>query len=363
MHRLTARTVELINIPSPSLAEADILAWVAAQLPADWRVVHEHGEWVVAQRGDAGPGLLLGGHVDTVPAQGNLPAQLRDGVIAGLGASDMKGGVAVMLELAERLSGTGGPQATGPEAAVLTPAVPVTLLFFAREELAVALSPISRLLAELPELRQAQLVVMLEPTDNVVEVGCLGNIVATARFEGVSAHSARPWLGRSAVDLALPALARIAARPPVEVHVSGHTFTEVVSVVGLEAGVADNVIPPLLEARINYRYAPGREPAAAEAELLELLADASETEILSNAPAGAVPDANPWVAALARESGQAPRPKLAWTTVAEFGAAGIDAVNFGPGAPAAAHKADEWIETAALERCFEVLRAVIEGGP
>jgi succinyl-diaminopimelate desuccinylase len=355
MDRLTHRTVELINIPSPSLAEAEILAWVAARIPDGFAISHEPGEWVVARWGD-GPGLVLGGHVDTVPAQGNLPAQVRHGVISGLGASDMKGGVAVMLELAEWLSGAGGMPAAGPGVRSLT------LIFFAREELSVALSPIATLLERAPEIHEAELVVMLEPTDCVVEVGCLGNIVATARFDGVACHSARPWLGRSAVDAALPALARIAAREPVAVDVGGHTFTEVVNVVGVQAGVADNVIPPACELRVNFRYAPGRDPAGAEAELRELLADATGVEIDSHAPAGAVPEGNRLLDALARASGAAPRPKIAWTTVAEFAQAGIDAVNFGPGDPAAAHRADEWIEMAGLERCYATLRALIAEG-
>ncbi len=355
MDRLTERTLELINIPSESRAEADALAWVASRIPAGWEVSHEPGEWVVARLGN-GPGIALGGHVDTVPAQDNLPARIADGVIRGLGASDMKGGIAVMLELAEWLSRTGGPQATGPGGP------PVSLFFFAREELPVALSPISRMLAAEPQIAEAELVVMLEPTDCAVEVGCLGNIIATARFEGVACHSARPWLGSNAIDAAIPALARLAGRGPLEVTVEGHVFTEVVSAVAIDAGVADNVIPPLAELRVNYRYAPGRDPADAEGDVLALLSDATSAEIVSHAPAGAVPRANRWLDALAEASGQAPRPKLAWTTVAEFGAAGIDAVNFGPGAPAAAHKADEWIETDALERCFSVLRDVIAGG-
>jgi succinyl-diaminopimelate desuccinylase len=355
MDRLTARTVELIDIPSPSLSEAEILAWIAARLPDSFTIMHEPGEWVVAQLG-SGPGLVLAGHVDTVPEQGNLPARVDGGIIAGLGASDMKGGLAVMLELAEWLAGTGVPQAAGPGASA------VTLLFFAREELAVALSPVKRIIAEIPQVANAELVVVLEPTACAVEVGCLGNIVATARFEGIACHSARPWLGRSALDDALPTLSRIAARAPVEVTVAGHLFTEVANVVGIDAGVADNVIPPVAELRVNYRYAPGREPAAAEAEVLELLGGATSAEIVSHAPAAAVPTGNRWVDALAAASGMPPRPKIAWTPVAEFAAAGIDAVNFGPGDPSAAHRADEWIETAALTRCFTALRRLIAEG-
>jgi succinyl-diaminopimelate desuccinylase len=350
INRLVARTMELIDIPSVSRYEAPILELIASLIPSDWSVRHEPDEWVVAGYG-TGPGLILAGHVDTVPEQGNLPARISQGVISGLGASDMKGGLAVMLEVADWMVST--PHARVPS---------VTLIFFAREEISVAHSPLDRLLSENPAIAEAELAVMLEPTDCVVEVGCLGNILAVARFDGIACHSARPWQGCNAVHSALPTLARVADAHHIEVDVSGYTFTESVSVVGIEAGLADNVVPDTATARVNYRYSPARSRDDAEARIGSLLEGASHVEILSHASAAAIPATNPLLEKLVATTGEKPRAKIAWTPVAEFASAGLDAVNFGPGSPLAAHRADEWIDVAALERCFSAIVQTIRGG-
>jgi succinyl-diaminopimelate desuccinylase len=130
---------------------------------------------------------------------------------------------------------------------------------------------------------------------------------------------------------------------------------EVMSVTRFSGGIADNVIPGEATARINYRYAPGRSPQDAEARLREICEPHGSVEILSNGPSGPVPQGNPLVDRL-RAAGQlALEPKQAWTPVAEFGQAGVDAVNFGPGDPAHAHQGAELVRIAALERCLGVL--------
>ena len=95
--RLAERTLELVNIPSESRHEAEIAAYVrdAVGSPA-W---DEDDTLWYGRR----PQVVLAGHFDTVPAQGNVPGSIEDGAVVGLGASDMKGGVAVMIELAQEL--------------------------------------------------------------------------------------------------------------------------------------------------------------------------------------------------------------------------------------------------------------------
>ena len=328
--RLATRTLELIDIPSESRQEAPLAAHVGGTLAA-----RDLGDTALL----AGPGsrILLAGHLDTVPAQDNRPGRRDGDTVHGLGASDMKGALAVMVELA--LAGT-----------------PVDCLFFGREELPVADSALTPLLAREP-LRY-DLVVMMEPTANVVQAGCLGNVNATWSFDGRSGHSARPWLADNAVERAAEGIVALAAHAPEPRDFDGLIFREVASVTRIEGGIAANVIPDRVDCHLNYRYAPGRSAADAEARLRELCGGHGRLVVLSNAPSGPVPDGNPLVGALRDAAGGGLEPKQAWTPVAEFGLAGLDAVNFGPGDPAEAHRRDESVQIAALVRAYRVLETL-----
>jgi succinyl-diaminopimelate desuccinylase len=326
--RLAARTLELVNIPSESRAEAPLAAHVASVLD-----VADLGDTcLLARRGSP---VLLAGHLDTVPAQGNVPGRRDTERVHGLGASDMKGALAVMIELAL----TGGT---------------FDCLFFGREELPAADSALAALLAR--QRLDYELVVMMEPTDNELHAGCLGNINATWTFHGRSGHSARPWDGDNAIHAATAGIAALTAHEREEHVFDGLSFFEVASVTRINGGIADNVVPDRADAHVNYRFAPGRTPDEAKARLRELC-PGGELEVDSLSPSGPVATANPRARALIAAGDLRVAPKQAWTPVAEFGAAGIDAVNFGPGAPVQAHQRDESIEIAALVRSHRVLEA------
>jgi succinyl-diaminopimelate desuccinylase len=331
--RLAARTLELVDIPSESRGEAEIAAHVVDVLRAGGVPVRDLGDTCVL----AGPGapVLLAGHLDTVPAQGNRPGRRDAERVHGLGASDMKGALAVMLELA----------LTGAR---------LDCLFFGREELPAAESALTPLLAREP--LGPELVVMMEPTGNALHAGCLGNVNATWTFNGRAGHSARPWDADNAIHKAAYGIAALAAHEPEEHAFGDLRFYEVASVTQIAGGIAANVVPDRVDCQVNYRYAPGRTPEGAEARLAELCAGHGELVVTSNAPSGPVALENPHVRRL-REQGLAVAPKQAWTPVAEFGLAGLDAINFGPGEPAQAHRRDESVEVAALVRAFRVLEA------
>jgi succinyl-diaminopimelate desuccinylase len=332
--RLAARTLELVDIPSESRAEEEIAAHVARVLGDGGVPVRDLGDTCLLAGPDDAP-VLLAGHLDTVPAQDNLPGHTEHGRVHGLGASDMKGALAVMVELA--LAGA-----------------PYRCLFFGREELPAADSALAPLLEREP--LAAELVVMMEPTACELHAGCLGNVNATWTFHGRSGHSARPWLADNAIERAAAGVCALAAQPPVPHAFDGLEFVEAASVTRIAGGIAGNVIPDRAACHVNFRYAPGRTPAEAENRLAELCAGHGELRIDSNAPSGRVAS-GPRVDALVAAGDLVRAPKQAWTPVAEFGAAGLDAVNFGPGEPAQAHRRDESVAVAALERAYRVLEA------
>jgi succinyl-diaminopimelate desuccinylase len=346
---LGGRTLQLVDVPSESGAEEEIAALVAGLVPLEqrWR----SGETLLYSTGRTGkPVVLLAGPLDTVPAQANIPGRIEGGAVHGLGASDMKGGVAVMVELARWLA------AEQPELAV-----DVDLLFFPLEEVDLARSPLPELFAtEL--LADVALAIVLEPTDNRLHAGCLGNVNARLVFRGESAHSARPWTGTNAIRLAVEGLAEIVRHEPRDVHVEGLVFREVLSVTQLHGGVAANVVPAEAIATLNFRYPPGISRAHAEERLRELVhGSGGDLEITSVAPAAEVRLDDPLVRRLVEAGSLEVEPKQAWTPVAQFSEQGILAVNLGPGATRYAHRVDEQVRIAELERCFETIRRFLIG--
>jgi succinyl-diaminopimelate desuccinylase len=339
---LATRTLQLVDTASPSRQEQALEAVVAAEVPlepvhrADLTLLYE------VRRGNR-PLVLLAGHLDTVPSQGNLPGRLEDGVVHGLGAADMKGGLAVMIELARWA-------AEQPDLAV-----DLAFLFFPREELPASESALPAVLGA-GLVDDAELVIVLEPTANAIQAGCLGHIAATFVFEGRSGHSARPWLADNAIDRAVRGLSPLVGLPPRDVELSGLVFREVLSVTQLHAGIAGNVIPARAEATLSYRYAPDRTPEEAEAELRRLVGDAGTLVDVANSPAARVVVDTPLARQLREAGGFAVEPKQAWTPVAEFSAHGLDAINLGPGDPRYAHAVDEQVDGAALERTFRALQ-------
>jgi succinyl-diaminopimelate desuccinylase len=342
--RLAARALELVNIPSVSREEAKIREHVLSLVPPEWTkdaAVDEAFLFVSPLEGGR-PLIVLAAHYDTVPAQGNLPGRIADGAVHGLGASDMKGGLAVALELARDFD---------PEAASCN----LALLLFGREELPTEHNPLPALFDESTAIHGGELAILLEPTDLEIHSGCLGNVVARLGFHGTSGHSARPWLADSAIERAVRGLDLLLRVEPRVAVVSGLEFVEVVSVTRLEAGIADNVIPGEATATLNLRYPPDRDPAEAEAYLATLVPAGAVLEIDGNAAPGRVVVDTPAVRALQGAGGLAIQPKQAWTNVADFTARGLDAVNFGPGHTAFAHHPEERVAIDALVTAYEVL--------
>ncbi len=298
------------------------------------------------------PRVLLCGHLDTVPPTGPFPQPHQDGDrITGLGASDMKAGIAVMLALAAGL----------PE-----PALPfaVGFAFYDREEGPFEENGLEPLLDACPALSGATFGVLLEPSENAVQVGCLGSIQAQVVIPGQRAHSARPWEGLNAIHAAAPLLVALAARRPRVVETHGLRFPETLSATTAHGGIARNVVPDALTLNLNLRFAPGRDLRAAEVELREFVAahvPTATVEVVDRAPAGAVVLDHPLALRLVEASGTGVLPKWGWTDVARLTARGIPAVNFGPGATAESHQAGEGASVAAMVAGFRILWRFLGG--
>jgi succinyl-diaminopimelate desuccinylase len=351
---LLALTEELCAIPSVSREETAIADLVEARLRerAPSLTVDRVGDNVVA-RTHLGRDhrVVVGGHLDTVPANGNLVPRRAGDILVGLGSADMKGGLAIMLFLAAEI-------ARRPDTARFD----VTFVFYVAEEIAEQWNGLRALFHDAPDLVAGDLAILMEPTDGWVEAGCQGTLHVRAVFRGARAHTARPWMGKNAVHAAGEAVARIAASDPGTAEVDGLPYRQSLEVVRIEGGVANNVVPDECAVIVNRRFAPSVSEAEARRDTEALLGGASELEVVNLSPSAPPNLTAPLVAELVGTFDLGVRPKLGWTDVARFAARGVPALNFGPGDPTIAHTADERVTRASLDGCHAVLARFLGSG-
>jgi succinyl-diaminopimelate desuccinylase len=325
----------LVDIPSVTGAESDLRDAIAGRLSAMPSLAI--GDSLVVGEPEESP-ILLVGHLDTVPLQGHVGAKVDGGRVHGLGATDMKSGLAVMIHLIEAL----GPRR-------------LACVFYAGEEGPLSGNQLGMLLDAAPWLRTAEAAVVMEPTDRGVEAGCQGVVNAEVTFEGEAAHSARPWLGDNAITKAGEFLTRMRALQPEPHLVGGLEFKEVMSVTTASGGLAKNVIPALFTLNVNYRFAPDRPMADAIDRLQEVCSAGDRFEVVDSAPAGAVNIDHPLFRRLIDVSSAQISAKQGWTDVAQLSEVGIPAINFGPGEPALAHKPGESVRVEDLDWAYDSL--------
>jgi succinyl-diaminopimelate desuccinylase len=331
--RLDETLLWLCSVASPIGEEKALCDAVQARLAALPLAapIRRYSESIVVPltRGTGGPKIALAGHLDTVRTE-NGPARIEGDRCHGAGASDMKSGLAVMIELAEKL----GPRVRA--------GCDLTLIFYAREEGPYAENELGPVLEGDPELGGVDLAVCLEPSDNKLHLGCMGSIHATVTFAGRTAHSARPWEGENAVTKAAPLLAKLAAGKRVESVVDGLTYRSGTTVTqARDGGRGRNVVPDRFVLNLNHRFAPDRSIEQACADVTALVHGAAEVQFVDLSPAAPPNASHPLVKALVASGVRAVEPKQAWTDVARFAARGIAAVNFGPGENAQAHQKNE----------------------
>lgn len=379
-----AVALALVDTPSVSGGEAALADAVEAALAACPHLeVLRDGDTVVARthlRRDER--VVVAGHLDTVPVSrrtDNVPGRLedRDGVpvLWGRGSVDMKSGVAAILHLAATLT---------------APSRDVTWVLYDHEEVTGDLNGLGRTMAHHPDWVAGDIAVLGEPTGGGIEGGCNGTLRLILTVRGRAAHSGRAWRGVNAVHAAVPLLARAAQAVVREVEVEGLVYREGFSVVKVEAGIATNTVPDECVLTVNYRFAPDLSTSQALARALAILDGADpadlpgpDTAVAEADPAAPLtlagqtglgdvdvvvddlsPAARPGLdSPPARElvdvvvaRGGAVGPKYGWTDVARFSAAGIPAVNLGPGDPMLCHTDDEHCPTAQITEVVDILR-------
>jgi succinyl-diaminopimelate desuccinylase len=342
---LTETLAWLVDIPSETGQEGRIATAIAERLLPVYgpQGVERIGNSLVVGHRGGRPLISLYGHTDTVPSQGQAPAAVIDGRMHGLGTSDMKAGVAVMLHLLEDESVRSSP-------------FDVIGVFYAAEEGPQEGNELAAVFEQAGWLDGSELGIILEPTNMNLELGCQGVINARVSFIGTAAHSARPWLGENAVTRAGRWLQAMGERQPESIMVGGLEFKEVMTVTRAQGGIANNIIPALFECNVNYRFAPDKTVEEAAAKLAGALAGVDEYVIADSAPAGRVEAANHHVERLAALTGAEEHPKQGWTDAARLSERNIPAINYGPGEVAKAHKVDESVPLENLEAAFGYLK-------
>jgi succinyl-diaminopimelate desuccinylase len=340
-----ALTAALVDIPSESRDEKRIADEIEAALREQTTgfEIARTGNAVLARTNRGLPSrVLLAGHTDTVPVADNLPSRLEGGELHGCGTSDMKSGDAVFLHLA---------------ATVAEPEHDLTLVMYDCEEIEAAANGLGRIERELPDWLQADVAIVGEPSAGFIEAGCQGTIRVVVSASGTRAHSARSWLGDNAIHKLGEVLARLSSYQPRSVDIDGCTYREGLSAVRVEGGIAGNVIPDAAAVTVNYRFAPDRSVEQAVEHVRGLLDGLDVQTELTDSASGALPGlTKPAAAALVGAADGQVRAKYGWTDVARFAALGIPAVNYGPGDPNLAHRADERVEVARITAATDLLR-------
>ena len=355
---LTGRlcAVESVSGNETALADAvvDVLEKISAGPGPDLEILRD-GDTIVARTNlGLSERIVVAGHLDTVPVEDNLPPVRThmtgetypdDEVIWGRGACDMKAGVAMQLSTA---------------AALTAPSRDVSWVFYDHEEVDASLNGLGRVSRNHPDWLAGDFAILGEPSNASVEGGCNGTIRVDVTTTGVRAHSARAFMGVNAIHSAAEVLTRLAEFETDTVTVDGLDYRESLSAVNIRGGVAGNVVPDECVVSVNYRFAPSKSAAEAEAFLRELFTGFDV--VVTDAAEGARPGLDRAIAQDFIDTlGLSPAPKLGWTDVSRFSALGVPAVNFGPGNPLYAHKSDEHVRVTEVEQATATLRSYLQG--
>jgi succinyl-diaminopimelate desuccinylase len=224
-----------------------------------------------ARRGNGGPVLCFAGHTDVVPTgpleewrSDPFKPVVRDGLLYGRGAADMKTGLAAMVTATETFVAE-HPKHRGEVAFLIT-----------SDEEGPSVDGTKRVVETLRERNQRiDWCVVGEPSSeehigDTIKIGRRGSLSARLTVHGIQGHIAYPQLAENPVHTFAPALAELAAR--VWDQGNEHFQPTSFQVSNMNAGTgAPNVIPGDLKARFNLRYSPVQTLEALKQTVEEVL--------------------------------------------------------------------------------------------
>ncbi|NPA52994.1 MAG: succinyl-diaminopimelate desuccinylase [Aquificae bacterium] len=343
--KLIEYLVKLVNIPSVIGNEKQIADFVEGFARSLGYSYVRHNNSLIVYKNEnrltdykKTVGLL--GHLDTVPGENDFNGKIIDDKVYGLGASDMKSGLAVMMALMEMFKDKDSRY-------------DLVFIFYEKEEGPYEENGLEPLL-DYPLVKNLDFVFALEPTDNTVQVGCLGTLHASIVFEGKRAHSARPWQGENAIHKASDFLKRLSNYGFREYEFEGVKYIEVMNATMVDFSGGRNIIPDKFVINVNYRFSPGKTIEQAKKDIFELVNGDAKVEFTDLCPSGKVCLDNPVLVDFLKKFELPVEPKQAWTDVARLSVHGIDAVNFGPGLPSQAHQKNEYVPIGNVVKNFKI---------
>jgi aspartate kinase len=313
-------TACLVNIPSVSGDEANVARYLSRCLRSGgWNVdlcdALPQRPNLFATTGTGAARVVFCTHLDTVAPF--VPASVADGYVAGRGACDAKGIIAAQIVAAERLRAEGISD--------------IGLLFVVDEEVG---SLGARAANDLAQARDCRYLIVGEPTENQLALGCKGSLRVLLETTGSGGHSALPARGQSAIHGLIALLADLQACDWPGDAFFGPTTLNVGTVSG---GIASNIVAPAARAELHFRLAT--DARAIESLFTAAVRGRATIQRLSETPPvrlAAVPGFETSVASFTTDAAHLSN----WGT----------ALLLGPGSIADAHRQDERVSIAELER-------------
>lgn len=329
---------------------------------------------VPAADGRTTGGVVLSGHTDTVPVDGQdwhsdpFQPAVRDGRLYGRGACDMKGFIGVSMEWLGRFA-----------AAELSE--PLHLALSYDEEL--GCQGAAPMIDELSREARPRACIVGEPTGMRAITGHKSISLVDVTFRGVAAHSSLTTHGVNAIEYAAQAIDRVRTiaagwqeHGPFDPAYALPFSTASVNLVS--GGIAANTVPDLCTVTFEIRTIAAQPPHGPLAEIEQFVrqldadmrarhGDAGATfDVLTSVPGLDVTPESPAATLCHTIGGTATGEKVTYGTEAGmFDLAGIPSVVCGPGSIDQAHRADEWValeQLAACEAMLDRLLAQMTGG-